>query len=254
MIAEPYICITGARAGEIRWFGAVDSRYLDSAGEYHCEGVRWRVYADFEREKLREIFGGGVSLDIDPLGFHIACLRSKPHYDSAVLTGYTAGDYQRDSESSRVLKRAEFLKAVCEKEGVEWLPKPVEPWKPSAAQEKLRRSDNERVEEMLRYHRDNCTDPNCSCHLISLNSKNATKSQDSKPEEQECGLCNDGKDLPQGLKCRRCKRVCIYKSDDCKVEFYTKAEEKEFRRELLDFLQANMSTIIGFDDLSAKYL
>ena len=32
-----------------------------------------------------------------------------------------------DSESSRLLKRAEFLKAVVEKEGLEWLPKEESP-------------------------------------------------------------------------------------------------------------------------------
>ena len=41
-------------------------------------------------------------------------------YDSFQLIGYQ--DHFEDTESSRLLKRAEFLKAVCEKEGVEWLP------------------------------------------------------------------------------------------------------------------------------------
>jgi len=41
-----------------------------------------------------------------------------------VMPVYCAVSEDKDSESNRLLKRAEFLKAVCDKEGVEWLPSP----------------------------------------------------------------------------------------------------------------------------------
>lgn len=153
MIAEPYICTSPSRAGEIQYFSKIDPRFVDSDGEYHHQGVSWRVYADFEREKLRELgsvksaycnfYGISVScqdcyfvlfrrldcedkrckfpwytLHGDRLGERSHC----HHYSSACLIDYHPADYDHDSESNRLLKRAEFLKAVCEKEGVEWIP------------------------------------------------------------------------------------------------------------------------------------
>ncbi len=50
---------------------------------------------------------------------------------SNLVTGYTSDRYFADSETSRLLKRAEFLKAVCEKEGVGWLPTERGRWNPA---------------------------------------------------------------------------------------------------------------------------
>lgn len=132
MIAEPYICVKGPRAGEIQWYNHIDPRYVDPAGEYHTEGVPWRVYADFEREKLGTLWTQSFGIDRS-FGYVIRCQKrnEKPVVPSAIgiaeyasinEIGYSTLDYHADSESSRLLKRAEFLKAVFEKEGWEWLP------------------------------------------------------------------------------------------------------------------------------------
>lgn len=107
MIAEPYINL---QSGDIYWH---------REGEKH-PGIYFQQYADFERDKLEELFNGeqfgtvyAPSLED---GF---CLKG---YNARDLIGYDDEDHYFDSESSRLLKRAEFLKAVCEKEGVKWLP------------------------------------------------------------------------------------------------------------------------------------
>lgn len=120
MIAEPYIAIKGVCAGEIHWF---DDVYYN--GEKWKNEDDWMPYADFEREKLRQIsLFGCVSLGVD--GYFVTAVLAdgmKLHkYNSISLIGYTKNAYMDDSESSRLLKRAEFLKAVCERENVEWLP------------------------------------------------------------------------------------------------------------------------------------
>lgn len=132
MIAEPYICIKGQSLGEIDW-------ETTNAARGSCKNVltemmrnaesTWRRYADFEREKLRglscqDIRMPGIGTIYDQtgvsVGYSIYCKNSNELYLSSELIGYSR--YLCDSESSRLLKRAEFLKAVCEKEGVEWLP------------------------------------------------------------------------------------------------------------------------------------
>ncbi len=86
----------------------------------------WTPYADFEREKLKELLGtfslsrpDGFSLYIKREG------RKQFFYMCDEETGYGYAFWRDDSESNRLLKRAEFLKAVCGKEGVEWLPTPA---------------------------------------------------------------------------------------------------------------------------------
>lgn len=113
MRCEPYIAIKGPRVGEIEWFegktptGASVKLYMD-------DGEIWQPYADFERGKLKEL--GGVIAVYD----HGYATRG---YHSEDLIRYSGKDYDRDSESGRLLARARFLKAVCEREQVEWLPK-----------------------------------------------------------------------------------------------------------------------------------
>lgn len=121
MIAEPYICIKGPRAGTIEWFQSIDPRFVDSAGEYHHEGVRWRVYADFEREKLNKLSYKYSSNTDFGIGFNEWHGFTWMEYTSHELIAYTSGQYDMDSESNRLLKRAEFLSKVCDEEGVKWL-------------------------------------------------------------------------------------------------------------------------------------
>jgi len=113
MRAEPYICKTGPKAGEIQW-----------KQDWETWSENWQRYVDFEREKLRELDGFLVLLEFDGrymfrsrFDMPVTC------YDSQHLIGYS--EYLADTESNRLLKRAEFLKAVCEKVGVEWLPDPA---------------------------------------------------------------------------------------------------------------------------------
>jgi|CXWL01.1.fsa_nt_gi hypothetical protein len=121
MIAEPYIAIKGPRAGEIGWF--------DDSDGFNCSSEEpWQPYADFEREKLTglcdkncDMMAVGLSLRMgyflgfdDDSGMHEII-------SSDELIDYCGCKYLKDSESSRLLKRAEFLKAVCEKENVPWL-------------------------------------------------------------------------------------------------------------------------------------
>jgi hypothetical protein len=120
MIAEPYICIKGPDTASIEWFNTnPDQAYWEGN-----LGPCWMRYADFEREKLREL--GSDTIQVSHTESY--CLnipeterRKSIWYYSGNVIGYR--EYHADSESSRLLKRAEFLKAVCEKEGVDWLPK-----------------------------------------------------------------------------------------------------------------------------------
>lgn len=129
MKTEPYICIKGLHAGEIQWmFKHPDGRLIDLLPRHNSADLQfiryggdWQPYADFEREKLTALnmtlwlTYEGYGLDFDP------DFGSK--YKARDLINYSQREYDLDSESSRLLKRAEFIKAVCEKEGVEWLPK-----------------------------------------------------------------------------------------------------------------------------------
>lgn len=118
MIAEPYICIKGTKAGTIEWF--------DDSDGFICDATEpWERYADFERERLKKLNADCVLVmnGYSYSGFYVYC---KAHgercYYSNKVTGYSIDAYLADSESNRLIKRAEFLKAVCEKEGIKWLP------------------------------------------------------------------------------------------------------------------------------------
>lgn len=118
MIAEPYICkeaVISANHGEIKWFHEADECLL--------EKIFWQPYADFEREKLKELHADGIGVScIGSYELSIRVATGKTvTYNSCDLIDYH--EVFEDSESSRLLKRAEFLRAVCEKEGVEWPPK-----------------------------------------------------------------------------------------------------------------------------------
>lgn len=119
MIAEPYICIIGPTAGEIWWWNSDGQCVYEGCIDKKVDEC-WMPYADFEREKLKELRGKLV--DVNFSGDYQLRLdrRGSTFYTSEFETLYRG--YLADSESNRLLKRAEFLKAVCEKEGVEWLP------------------------------------------------------------------------------------------------------------------------------------
>lgn len=127
MITELYICKRGSEAGEIR-------RLHTPCNPSELSTDMWQLYADFEREKLKEL--GGTEFRFwwsIPKRNKKLCPDSRtPAYFwesgdyrgtwNSNIISYSADDYMADSESSRLLKRAEFLKAVCQREGVEWLP------------------------------------------------------------------------------------------------------------------------------------
>ena len=134
MIAEPYICIKGTCPGEILWQEVQVLTSPTSPRELKITlslPGEWQPYADFEREKLRALRCFPNNLVPSSSGYHLAVpcafkgmkITKSKHYGSNDLVGFHLTDYCDASESSRLLKRAEFLKAVCEKEGVEWLPK-----------------------------------------------------------------------------------------------------------------------------------
>jgi hypothetical protein len=56
MTVEPFIILSGTHAGEIYWGRATDKALECFGGEYFAREIQaYQPYADFEREKLREI-------------------------------------------------------------------------------------------------------------------------------------------------------------------------------------------------------
>lgn len=106
MIAEPYIHL---KTGVFGWAECGDKQ------------DEWRPYADFEREKLEVLDAEMGHVGLSGSNGYFIRVTLKATYFSDDLIGYCGCDFKRDPESNRLLKRAEFLKAVCEKEGVEWL-------------------------------------------------------------------------------------------------------------------------------------
>jgi hypothetical protein len=121
MIAEPYICTKGPTAGEIWWWNSDGQCVYEGCIDKKVEEC-WVPYAAFEREKLRGLESVD-GIDVGAAGYRIYLLGvDRGPVFSEDVTAYTQERFDADSESDRLLKRAEFLKAVCEKEGVEWLP------------------------------------------------------------------------------------------------------------------------------------
>src|SRR4051794_23223861 len=118
MIAEPYIFTSGRRAGRLTWLSGQPCSGRCSEGCVNCDKGAIEPYADFEREKVKKL--GYDFILVNANGF-FTVHAGDPSKWSLRLIGY-GHKVQDDSESSRVIKRAEFLKAVCEREGVEWLP------------------------------------------------------------------------------------------------------------------------------------
>lgn len=133
MIAEPYICIKGDNAGDIQWAFTDEKGVWASPDGLSLLKTHWQTYADFEREKIRHLVGCAV-IDISREGYQLTWLslseapgcksrEIRKWYTSKKMTGYTFLQYEQDPEHARLLERAKFLKVVCEKEAVEWLPK-----------------------------------------------------------------------------------------------------------------------------------
>lgn len=138
MIAEPYICIKGKRATEIMWCitESSDGEGSEICNEHckdgctNCASGVWIRYADFEREKLSVLADEGCDMEhvglSGSLGYFLHFIDvdgKETTYSSRRLCKFSGDLYKQNSENYRLIARAEFLKAVCEKEGVEWLPK-----------------------------------------------------------------------------------------------------------------------------------
>jgi len=125
MTCEPFI---NKGTGEIEWFQTKKGNwrcpgypsldyYLDGT-QLGKDGSVWTPYADFEREKLKEL--GGKSFYVDASRGYF-WHNGRDCHTSKDLIDYSGKDYHNDSESNRLLKRAEFLRAVCKKEGLQYL-------------------------------------------------------------------------------------------------------------------------------------
>jgi len=136
MICEPYICLESKiyPIGDIQYLDVREAHTRRPFGRpdiYVNHDNTWQRYADFEREKLRELIGP-VKIDIDYSGGYrlvreneisgplMATEKTAKIWLSEKLTGYSTKDYKNDTEADRLLMRAEFLKAVCLKEGLSW--------------------------------------------------------------------------------------------------------------------------------------
>lgn len=127
MIAEPYICVKGKRAGLIEWYGVDHEGKLWHENERQNYDDSVRPYAEFEREKLAAMGGDFVFVEkrdvgLETMAAYVINIPSRGKTWSSHLTDYLLVNFIYDSEYNRLLKRAEFLKAVCEKEGVQFLP------------------------------------------------------------------------------------------------------------------------------------
>lgn len=119
-ISEPHICIQGEQAEKIAWFAS------DDRGPYllglHNQLLRpqgtWLRYAEFERAKLETLTYHFIRVSND--GFELP--PTELHLNSKELIGYDGEQYGTDSETGRLLMRAKFLKAVCKKKRIPWLP------------------------------------------------------------------------------------------------------------------------------------
>jgi len=237
MIAEPYICIKGQDAGTIEWF----ETHKYNAPWEGTLGPCWMRYANFEREKLKELGANeGISVDAWRGQYVIGLERyiSGQAYQKGDAVRYSLRsseliDYDKyyfDCESNRLLKRAEFLKAVCEKEGVEWLPK--EPKQKCLGCHPTGLSD---------WHLQHCPEY----------FKNKESREEQQPPEGKCTRCGVTYNLITEHECDPDdededdfeianqyfdalirKTVC----DELKKAKRPDSDEREFRKELLEYL------------------
>lgn len=193
MIAEPYICTEGPNAGMINWYDAEDESANALAGCHQhpnaMDGRSWQPYADFEREKLLAMQLGSIRTlqylnDNKVESAYMIGMRRV--YESSTLIGYFWDEYMEDSESARLLKRAEFLKAVCEKEVVEWLPKPDA--------EECEHPKNKQITNLWNGH------VGCmKCHKEDISKP--SPSPEEKPRLIPCAYCKGLIDLDKGHVC-----------------------------------------------------
>lgn len=122
MIAEPYICIRGDNAGPIQWAFSENDKWISPDGLTLLK-THWQPYADFEREKLEALKEETYTIGLGKYdGFIVLVGEAQKKYSSLDMVAYSTPDFMADSESSRLLKRAEFLREVCKREEVTWLP------------------------------------------------------------------------------------------------------------------------------------
>ena len=253
MIYEPYICKKGHpnKLGKIEWRDRYPIHTFFS--EWDCVECTWQPYADFEREKFKTL-GRMVYIDngqaMSNGGAFVFGINT---YDSLELIGYSFENYDADSESNRLLKRAEFLKAVCEKEGVEWLPKTTdkqeEPrwygklpsWQDSASSafEKPKQKNECRHNAIDgQWGRNRCME--CGEDLPD----------DEKPKQEECDDCQTCRYARDKLRMPWCTvhqaKIDLMLSKSKRAEIDDKFE---FREQIVEQVAAALSTVKqqGFD-------
>lgn len=255
MIAEPYICIKGPGMGDIRWmFRNADGRLWMMVAGYNQPSIVtdsgvWVRFDIFEREKLKEVCKAEIGISITAKGYTIdylpICVGKIIMYNSRELTGYADTDLYRDSESNRLLKRAEFLKAVCEKEGVEFLPKNC------GSQCILTGSGYCEEHGVIR----NPHSDDCKCHKPEQEEEPASRqigyyeshgcgchsykcAKHCQPKEEKCCCPNCGRSMDADHSCSPAQPIAKPARD-----YYTKAEEREWRRELLSFIERTICDV-----------
>jgi len=109
--------------------GRIEWREENNAINVYPDETYWMPYAKFEREKLKELGNGRIYMpEEEGKSYKLVWdgdsrwVRERNKKGLGHLIEYSREDYDKDSESNRLRERARFLKAVCEKEGVEWLP------------------------------------------------------------------------------------------------------------------------------------
>ena len=225
MVANPYI---NTGTGEIEWFvetnGGQHKNILQSMnGSVHSKEL-WSEYADFEREKLKELgkkrtekcwLYSSLS-DTYIVGWNTI---GAPVYLANFLIDYSMEDYRSDSESNRLLKRVKFLKAVCEKEGVEWLPAGEKP-RANTLRELIggKKSIDKEGKEMKAINEEN--------HRIYNEIEDRESEAITKGLDDLYGV-NEEKEFPSTERCPHCKK--------CSRDYFTKEEIDEKIKELDDF-------------------
>jgi hypothetical protein len=220
MIAEPYICAEGPDAGEICWYNTAEVLHFK---------YDWQPYADFEREKLTQLGDEGCDMDhvgvSGTLGYflHFTDVDGKETtYSSRRLCKFSGECYKQKRESDRLLMRAAFLKAVCEKEGVAWLPE--QPEGGYILPPNMPEADRKRVIKEL----SKVVTRKCDCHLYPY---------------QVCDVCQ-GTDRPRRISREEAMRLDCQLLDQYAPPYrYTKAEVDERFRALFDTLDDIFSAI-----------
>ena len=259
MISEPYI---NTGTGEIEWF-KISFQIL-----YDAICPPWIPYADFEREKLEELGADDIQTCYTSAAYEIitnwGTPKKKTCHNSSVEISYDVHDFRSDAESNRLLARARFLKAVCEKEGISWLPK-----KEMKLTKKELYGDHP-CQQCPGIGLHVCREDiqRCDCKDSPWEELNNSKMRISL---WQCGRCKKASSafydpetgkLPEKKDCYTCKQIderLDFRTDvDSTMVKYRQKEEKEWRKALLDFLdipncRISRGTFIDVDDFETEF-